>query len=65
MLRFISEARMEQSDPRRRRCRHGGEAFAGRPDQPQSWRAGIMRSILLWFLGVPIPIIILIALLYR
>lgn len=27
--------------------------------------AGTMRSILLWFLGVPIPIIILIALLYR
>lgn len=40
-------------------------AFAGHPDQSQPWRAGIMRSILLWFLGVPIPIIILIALLYR
>jgi hypothetical protein len=25
----------------------------------------VMRSILLWLLGVPIPIIILIALLYR
>jgi hypothetical protein len=32
---------------------------------PLSNGAGTMRSILLWFLGVPIPIIILIALFYR
>lgn len=56
-----------------RRCRvvivepaDKGPVLAGRSDlHPPSNGAGTMRSILLWFLGIPIPIIILIALFVR
>lgn len=40
--------------------------FKNQPEPDNSkQKDGPMRSILLWALGVPIPIIILIALLYR
>jgi len=45
-----------------RSCRARGRVMTWSLISPEE---GIMRSILLWLLGVPIPIIILIALLYH
>jgi uncharacterized membrane protein YvbJ len=48
------------------RARPAWSEFSNQPPPDNSERKDVpMRSILLWALGVPIPIIILIALFYR
>jgi hypothetical protein len=37
----------------------------GRPSRAQQWEENMGRGILLWLLGVPIPIIILLALIWH